>query len=434
MTIVTVAMFGAVAFTGVWGISLTYPARARADLVAQTDQASRHLAALIEEQPLTAPIPPRGGVSIMQVVDAAGRVVAATTELTGRRALTRAWPTGGDSQVQDRVCRPDGCMVVVGTSNPTSVYGPVVAYAAMPEPFLLRSPFLPMLLSGSAVLLVALVGWGAWYGTGRVLAPVERIRSGLQHISAQDLGRRIDVPDTRDEVAQLAVTANETLARLEEAVEHHRRFVSDASHELRTPITALMVRLESGLEDLDETEWRAAIKDVQRLADIVHDLLLMARLDAGAPPEQKPVDLAHLVEEEIARRSFRLSVTTDLEPGLCVRGNRLQLGRLLTNLLSNADRYGDSRMWISVRRWADRVVLEVLDDGPGIPAEMRERVFERFIRLEHTRSRDIGGSGLGLPIARDIARAHGGTLEVGDGPGARLILRIPQHRRSPPAK
>ncbi|TMR10382.1 HAMP domain-containing protein [Nonomuraea turkmeniaca] len=426
MTIATVTVFGAIVFSGVLVISLVYPAMARADLITHADGASRRLATTIDKTHFTGPIPPRDSVQIMQVVDASGRVVAANDGRASWQVLTQARPAEGDSRVQDRVCRPNGCMVVVGTSNPTSVYGPVVAYAAMREPFLLTSPFLPMLLWGSAAALVALMGWGAWYGTGHVLAPVERIRSGLEHIRAQDLSRRIDVPDTKDEVAELATTANETLARLEDAVERHRRFVSDASHELRTPIAALLVRLESGLGDLDEKEWRAAIKDAQRLSDIVHDLLLMARLDASAPVKHERIDLGQLVEEEIARRPSRLPMTIDVEPELHVQGSRLRLGRLLTNLLSNADRYGESRVWISVRECADQAEVEVLDDGPGIPLEKRERVFERFTRLEHSRSRDTGGSGLGLPIARDIARAHGGTLEVGSGPGGRLILRLPR--------
>ncbi|TMR08302.1 HAMP domain-containing protein [Nonomuraea turkmeniaca] len=427
MTIAAVTLFGAIVLAVVWAISLTYPVRARADLVAHADDASRHLATVIDKRPFTGPIPPWDRVYIMQIVDATGQVHAANAGPTGQRVLTRAWPTGGDSRVQDRVCLPDGCLVVVGTSNPTSVYGSVVAYAAMHEPFLLATPFLPLLLSGAAAVLVALLGWGAWYGTGRVLAPVERIRSGLEHFSAQDLSRRIDVPDTRDEIAELATTVNQTLARLEDAVERNRRFVSDASHELRTPITGLMVRLESGLEDLDEQEWRAAITCAQRLSDIVHDLLLMARLDARVETAMERIDLGQLVEEEIALRHFRLPVTTDVEPGLHVEGNRLRLGRLLTNLLSNADRYGDSRIRVSVTGQADQAVVEVQDDGPGIPEDMRERVFERFTRLDHTRSWDTGGSGLGLPIARDIATAHGGTLEAGDAPGARLILRLPRH-------
>lgn len=429
MTIATVALFGATVFAGASAISLTYPAQARADLAEQADDASRRLASTMGKRRLTGPIPPRNHVHIMQVVNASGRVVAANDRRTGLTALTRARPTGGDSRVQDRVCHPDGCLVVVGTSNPTSVYGPVVAYAAMREPSVLTSPFLPALLSGSVAALMALMGWGAWYGIGRVLAPVERIGSGLKHVSAQDLSRRIDVPDTRDEVAELAGIINETLARLEDAVERNRRFVSDASHELRTPIAGLLVRLEAGLEDLDEKEWRAAIKDALRLSDIVHDLLLVARLDAGAPVEQERIDLGQLVEEEIARRPSRLPVTVDMKPGLHVQGSRLRLGRLLTNLLSNADRYGDSRVWIVIRDCGGQAEVEVLDDGPGIPQEMRERVFERFIRLEHNRSRDTGGSGLGLPIARDIAKAHGGTLEVGSGPGGRLILRLPHHRQ-----
>ncbi|MFI7133808.1 sensor histidine kinase [Nonomuraea sp. NPDC050153] len=426
MTTAAVVVFGAVVLLGVLTISLTYPVRAREDLAEQAADASRHLALAIGERRLSGPIPSRNGVFIFQVVDSSGQVLAANTGLAGRPPLTRARPTGGGSQVQTRVCRPGGCMIVVGTSNPTSAYGSVVAYAAMREPFLLRSPFLPLVLSAFGAALVALMGWGAWYGVGRVLAPVERIRTGLERISAHDLGRRVDVPDTEDEVAELAATVNATLERLEDAVDRHRRFVSDASHELRTPITGLMVRLEAGLADLEESEWRAAIKDAQRLSDIVHDLLLMARLDAGVQPEHERIELGRLVEEEIARRPCRLPLTTDVERGIFVRGNRLRLARLLTNLLSNADRYGDSRIWVSVRGWADQAVVEVLDDGPGVPAEMRERVFERFTRLDHTRSRDTGGTGLGLPIARDIAKAHGGTLEIGDGPGCRMILSLPQ--------
>ncbi|MEV0233110.1 ATP-binding protein [Nonomuraea sp. NPDC050786] len=427
MTIATVVVFGAVLAAQVLAISLTYPVRARADLVDQADEASRYLAGFVGEHRFTGPIPPRKGVITMQVVDRGGHVLAANAALAGRPPLTRAWPAGHDMRVQDRVCPPGGCMVVVGTRNSASVYGTVVAYAAMREPFLLRSPFLPVLLSGSAAVIVALLGWGAWYGTGRVLAPVERIRSGLERISGQDLSRRVDVPGTRDEIAQLAATVNDTLARLEDAVERNRRFVSDASHELRSPITGLMVRLEAGVKYPDAADWQAAYDDARRLSDIVHDLLLMARLDAGAETAKERLDMGALVEEEVARRYSRLPLTMDVEPELFVRGNRLRLGRVLTNLLANADRYGDTRVWVSARGEADQVVVEVRDDGPGIPVEMRERVFERFTRLDRTRSRDSGGSGLGLPIARDIARAHGGTLEVGDG-GAqtRLILRLPR--------
>ncbi|MEV4170834.1 ATP-binding protein [Nonomuraea sp. NPDC049709] len=426
MTIATVALFGVLLMTGVAITMAVYPARARADLLDQAAAASRRLTTIVDTYRFPGPIPPQQGIGLLQIVDASGNVVAASRGLTGSPPLTRARPTGGESRVDARVCQPEGCMLVVGTSNRATVYGPIVAYAAVREPFLLRSSFLPALLFGPALLLLALMAWGTWYGVGRVLAPVERIRQGLERISAEDLSRRVEVPATRDEVAELATTVNDTLSRLEDAVERHRRFVSDASHELRAPITGLMVRLEAGLEERTEADWRAALDDARRLSDIVHDLLMMARLDAGATVAAERVDLGRLVEEEVARRTCRLPVTVEAEPCVFVQGNRLQLARLFGNLLSNADRYGDSFIRVSVLTRGNDAVLEVVDDGPGIPEELRECVFERFTRLNRTRSRDAGGSGLGLPIARDIARSHGGDLGIGEGPETRLILRLPR--------
>ncbi|MEV0995116.1 ATP-binding protein [Nonomuraea sp. NPDC050202] len=426
VTIATVVSFGLLILGGVTVISATYPVQARADLMEQAAKASRRVTMMIDDQPFPGHIPPQDSVGLLQVVDAEGRVVAASAALAGQPPLTSARPSGGDSRVNGRVCRPEGCVVVVGTSNRSTAYGPAVAYAAVREPFLLRSSFLPAMLYGSAAALVALLGWAAWYGVGHVLAPVERIRRGLERISAEDLSRRVEVPPSEDEVAELAVTVNDTLSRLEDAVERHRRFVSDASHELRTPIAGLMVRLEAGLEERTEADWLAVMDDAQRLADIVGDLLLMARLDAGTEIGRERIDLGRLVEEEVARRPARLPVTLRVEPGVFVEGSRLRLARVLTNLLSNADRYGDSAVRVSVRGSGDEAVLEVADDGPGIPEELRERVFERFTRLDRTRSRDTGGSGLGLPIARDIARAHGGDLRIEDGPETRLVMRLPR--------
>ncbi|SDH45961.1 sensor histidine kinase [Nonomuraea jiangxiensis] len=425
VTIATMVVFGIVLLAGVIVLLAAYPAWVRSQLTAKADRASRHLAMEVENHRFTGLIPPQGDVALQQIVDDRGHVLASNGGLVGRPPLTRVRPSGGDPLVRDRVCQSGGCMIVAGFGQRNTAYGPVVAYAAVREPFLLYSPFLPLVLFGSSALLLALMGWASWYGVGRVLAPVERIRTGLERISAEDLSRRIEVPATRDEVEELAATVNDTLGRLEDAVERHRRFVSDASHELRTPITALTVRLEAGLEGLDAEDWRAALDEAYRLSDIVQDLLLMARLDAGAQPPEERLDLGRLVADEIARRPARLPVTTDIEPGVHIRGSRLQLCRLLTNLLSNADRYGDTVVAVSVRACGDMAEVRVVDDGPGIPVEMRERVFERFTRLDRARSRDTGGSGLGLPIARDIATAHGGTLTVEEGPGARLLLRLP---------
>ncbi|MEU4696181.1 sensor histidine kinase [Nonomuraea dietziae] len=432
MTVATVALFGVVLLVGVVTICLTLPSWARAQLVDRADEASRMVTTLIDTRPIQGPIPSQGEVFLLQVVDAKGEVVAASATLEGEPPLTRAVPVGGDSRILDRVCRAGGenCLIVVGTSNRSTAYGPAVAYAAVRESAVLNVPLLAVILGAAALVLLALMGWAAWIGVGRVLAPVERIRSGLEQISATDLGDRMPVPDTGDEVARLAVTVNDTLGRLEEAVERQRRFVSDASHELRTPLTAMLVRLEACAVRPDPDECaqtlEEALGDARRLSAIVQDLLLMARLDEGTRPTEELLDLGKLVADEMDRRSFRLPFTACVEPRLMVRGNRLRLDRLVTNLLSNADRHGGQAVHVTVSRRGDEGVVEVHDDGPGIPEDQREAIFQRFARLDTARSRDHGGTGLGLAIARDIATAHGGTLRVGDSAkGARLVLRLP---------
>jgi signal transduction histidine kinase len=166
-------------------------------------------------------------------------------------------------------------------------------------------------------------------------------------------------------------------------------------------------------------------------------MLALARLDSGARPARDLLDLGRLVETELARHSPRLPVAARLEPGVLVNGNRLQLARVLDSLLTNADRHAAASVEVTVRAEGDDAVVEVSDDGPGIPPGDRDRVFERFTRLDTARSRAAGGTGLGLTIARDIAVAHGGSLRVADSPrGARLVLRLPlacePHRTDPP--
>jgi signal transduction histidine kinase len=435
MTVTAVAVFAVIQLVASAAISLSVPAWVRGELTARAELASHHVSTQIGDRSYPGPIPPHADVLLLQVVNADGRVVAASAVLRGRPPLTTARPAPGQSRVGARVC-PHGaeaCLIVVGTADRTTVYGPAVSFAAVRESIVLGPLLLPLVMTGISLLLLALIAWGAWMIVGRVLAPVERIRSGLEQISATDLGQRMPVPATGDEVARLAVTVNDTLGRLEDAVARHRRFVSDASHELRTPLTAMMVRLEDGLDHPDGDTVRCALDDATRLSAIVQDLLLMARLDSGTRVPTEVLDLGVLVAAEVARRPMRLPVETLVEPGLRVRGNSLRLERLLTNLLANADRYGESRVRVTVSRSPDgaHALAEVADDGPGIPAEQRESVFQRFTRLATGRSRDTGGSGLGLPIARDIATAHGGTLTAEDpapGSGARLLLRLPLTR------
>ncbi|MDN3268773.1 ATP-binding protein [Streptomyces sp. MA15] len=273
-------------------------------------------------------------------------------------------------------------------------------------------------------LLLGVVASVTWLVAGRALRPVEGIRREMAAITAsEDLGRRVPEPATHDEIARLARTTNATLAALETSVERQRRFVADASHELRSPIASLRTQLEvaaahPGLLDLD-----GAVEDTVRLQNLAADLLLLARLDAGERPADTRVDLAALAREEAAGRE---GVTVEAEP-VEVSGSRGQLGRVLANLLDNAERHARERITVTVRRESGWAVVGVADDGEGVAEADRERIFERFVRLDAARSRDDGGAGLGLAIARDVAVRHGGTLTAGAAPagGALFALRLP---------
>ncbi|MFE7647660.1 sensor histidine kinase [Streptomyces phaeoluteigriseus] len=285
---------------------------------------------------------------------------------------------------------------------------------------------LTVMLTGFPLLLAVVAGV-TWLMTRRALRPVEGIRREMAAITASaDLARRVPEPDTHDEVARLARTTNETLAALEAAVERQRRFVADASHELRSPIASLRTQLEVGAAHPELLDVPGAVEDTVRLQNLAADLLLLARLDAGERPVDTRVDLAALAREEAAGR---VRVTVDAEPAE-VSGSPGQLRRVLANLLDNAQRHAREAATVTVRREGGRAVVAVADDGEGVPEADRERVFERFVRLDAARSRDDGGAGLGLAIARDVAVRHGGTLTVRGTPegGALFELRLPAVR------
>ncbi|MET7538330.1 HAMP domain-containing sensor histidine kinase [Streptomyces sp. NPDC005507] len=286
---------------------------------------------------------------------------------------------------------------------------------------------LTVMLIGFPVLL-GVVGAVTWLVTRRALRPVEGIRSEMSAITAsQDLARRVPEPATHDEVARLARTTNATLAALETSVERQRRFVADASHELRSPIASLRTQLEVGAAHPELLDVDGAVADTVRLQELAAGLLLLARLDAGERPGEARVDLAALAGEELSQRpAGRVAVRTHLEP-VEVAGSRSQLARVVGNLLDNAQRHARSRVDIAVRAEGPWAVVEVGDDGAGVPEAERERIFERFVRLDDARARDDGGAGLGLAIARDVAVRHGGALTVRSSPaaGALFELRLP---------
>ncbi|MEN3534220.1 ATP-binding protein [Microbispora sp. ZYX-F-249] len=220
--------------------------------------------------------------------------------------------------------------------------------------------------------------------------------------------------------------------KLYRAIDWQRRFEADVSHELRTPIAGLRAQLEEarlhpGDIDVDDLLERA-LNDVERLQALVDDLYLLARLQAAAQPtEPALVDLGQLVQSELAQRTDRLDVKVRADPGVVVRGLDARLRRMLSELLDNAQRHAKTRVIVQVQRTTDTAELVVADDGDGIREEDRERVFDRFTRLDAARSRDRGGTGLGLAIVRNIAYGHEGQVHVERSPagGAAFVVRLP---------
>ncbi|WP_406202774.1 HAMP domain-containing histidine kinase [Kitasatospora sp. NBC_01560] len=334
---------------------------------------------------------------------------------------------------------------VTDTTGPTTPpLGPITVYV-LATPFAAEAALHtidPILQAGvpAAALLVALI---AWVATSWALRPVEAIRAELAEIGEHRLDRRVPVPRSCDEISRMATTTNATLDRLERAAVQQQRFVADASHELRSPIAALRTNLEVSLAHPERTDWPAATREaltsVERLQHLTEDLLFLARGGGAAPgAPDTVVDLAAVVRELADQYrpviGGRLTLRVDAPDPLPVRGSRIRLHRLVRNLLDNAQRHAESEVVLAARRTVHGCVVEVRDDGPGVPPADRVRIFEPFTRLDEARSRDAGGSGLGLAIAADIATRHGGTLRVAPSPrGARFALELPAARPAPAA-
>ncbi|GAA4374912.1 hypothetical protein GCM10023088_31460 [Actinomadura verrucosospora] len=407
------------------------------DLVRALARDNRRTATAIETGQLTLDISPTTD-SLQQVVNQQGQVVAATPRMRGRPRVRFPPPPPFEERRVGRVCGIDApgahCFVIVERRvglGPDALF--INSLAPAPGP-------LPRPVSGVLILLgipfiTLLAGYGTWLSVNRALLPVEGIRRELDEITATDLERRVPEPHRRDEVGRLAESVNATLDRLEEAVARQRAFVSDVSHELRSPLTALRMELELALSAPEDTDVPAALRAVlvntERLSAVVDDLLALARLDADrtASPMER-VDLTEITDQEVLRRPRRVQVTVLAEGPVVVRGGRSDLARLLTNLIDNADRHAAGEVTVILRTEKPATaVVEVIDDGTGVPPDDRERVFERFARLAEGRHRDAGGTGLGLAISRDIAEAHHGSLILTDRidgvPGARFVLRLP---------
>ncbi|GAA1507806.1 hypothetical protein GCM10009677_45600 [Sphaerisporangium rubeum] len=392
---------------------------------------------------------PYGHVDYLQVLDPSGQVVASTSGLGDKpRPIAHFAPDKGQEFAYEQVCDEvlPGCRMVVAHSVVVNgsnwlVYGSTTGIPPLVD------PRLAALLGLSAVVLTAATAIGSRRVLRSSLRPVEAIRTELDTISGRCPERRVPVPPGHDEISGLASSVNRTLDRLQVSLEQQRQFASDASHDLRSPITAMRAQVEDALLAPEESRLDVIgdnlLVSLDRLQAIVCDLLMVARLDAGTPGGREVIDLSALVTGELSARHTTKKIKPDVEPNVIVEGDPLRLARLLTNLVDNAERHADTAICVAVRKQAadpgdERfpsgvAVMEVLDDGPGVERDQWERIFQRFIRLPAAREKDSGGTGLGLAIARQIAELSGGTLTVEPSDqGARFVLRLPLSGASPP--
>lgn len=385
---------------------------------------------------------------VTQLVDAGGQVIASDAIATGMPAFVDVKIEPG-SRAEYRLAEitpgPEGISAFDQDEGPFVVVargvaltggdGAILVAASLDNAAEAVQQAIPLLVVGLPVL-VAIVGVLTWILTGRALAPVEEMRVQAGEISASELHRRLPVPSTNDELERLATTLNQMLSRLEDSAQRQRQFVADASHELKSPLAALRAMIDVGQRHPDSSAEARLAGDVrfevERMQRLVDDLLVLAQEDENAwagPKAMSEVELDRVVREEavsLTRRSGVVVDTGEVSPAVVI-GDEVRLAQLVRNLTDNASRFASGKIWIALRRHDGAVELSVSDDGPGIPREEWGRVFDRFVRLDESRSRVGGGSGLGLAVARSIARSHGGDLVVASSEygGATFRARLP---------
>jgi signal transduction histidine kinase len=397
---------------------------------------SRDIAATVADGAFPATLAvPRGDDNLVQVVDAAGHVVASSENIRNEQRFSRLQPDD-DGYAARSVSDLDGegPFRVVARRVRTKAGVLTVYVAGSLAPVDSSEDSLERLLLLGLPMLLLLVGATTWVVTGRALHPVEDIRREVEAIGGEDLHRRVPEPGTADEIGRLARTMNAMLGRLEHATDRQQRFVADASHELRSPLTGIRAQLEVDLAHPERADWESTERDVLvdtiRLQRLVEDLLALATADArpNDAAHRETVDLDEIVLSEARRLRSRSphEVDSSAVSGAQLLGNPDQLTRAVRNLLDNADRHAGTTVTVALIEHDDTVRLTVVDDGPGIPVEEQSRIFERFTRLDDARARDNGGSGLGLAITREVVTAHGGTIAIDNAPGARFTVALPR--------
>lgn len=431
-------------------VALLYTARS--SLIGQiTDNAearAHDVALLAEAGSIPDPIPGRGEELLVQVVDAGGRVLSSSASIDGQAPLVdmsllpddaRTFTVPSLAEAVDQEAWGEGGadegvpFLIAAVGARSSGQDVTVIVATSLNPISQLQDILTPLLAAGLPLIMLVVGLTVWLLTGRALRPVEAIRREAEEITATSLARRLPLPGTTDEIGRLAETMNRMLERLEVSAVAQRRFVSDASHELKSPIASIRTMLEVARRE-HPTDLERFLDDVlaedARLERVVRDLLVLARADEGVPlTRMSDIDLDDIVlaEAAVAERVSGKRVDLTGVGAARVRGDSGALASLVRNLLDNAARYATSAVWITLEARDSSAVLTVSDDGPGIPEAERERVFERFVRLDESRQRASGGTGLGLAVCRAIARSLDGDVRAVDPThaGASFEVRLP---------
>jgi signal transduction histidine kinase len=393
------------------------------------------ISAMVAENTIPNPLPV-SGTQVVQVVNDSGAVVSASVGADRLTPLLRP-PELARALSGQRISIPGSRAALNGTLRAIAVRaGPPSAtrsiIVAIPVNDIEQSQeVLRVTLLLAYIPLVVIMALIAWRVIGSTLRPVETLRSGAARISGSDQDERLAVPDSADEIRALALTLNDMLDRLAAARGRQRAFVADAAHELRSPLTSMRTQLEVAQHLGEGGELpRDLLPDVTRLSTLVEDLLLLARAgtDSNRPMVRESTDVrALLVTASRRYADARVPVSIADGPAVYANVNSEELRRVVANLADNAVHHATSHVDLAVRSEGAGVVLTVVDDGPGIPDHERERVFERFARLDDARGRDAGGSGLGLAIVRELLRRCGGSICLQDnpcGPGLAAVVRL----------
>ena len=445
---VAVLVVGIAAVFVMVGLILTARASLSSEIKFAAEARAQDIALIAKRGSLPEILPGRGEDLLVQVLDGTGKVVASSGSIRGQAALVATSVAPGVSRTfrvtslaeseadvaageRGTDTREPFLVAVLGV---TSSHGPatVLVASSLNAVQQLEDVTVPRLAVGLPLLMIV-VGFTVWLLTGWALRPVEAISSQAEEISASSLASRVPMPPSHDEIGNLAATMNRMLDRLEASATAQKRFIADASHELKSPgasiHTMLDVARQNPPEDLSPLLDDLSAEDA-RLERLLGDLLTLARFDENSTQaSREDVDLDDVVFREARSASRSPNISVDVSG---VHPTRLQadLGSvesLVRNLVENATRHARSTVWVAVHEVSGEAVLTVSDDGPGIAPEDRERVFDRFVRLDSARTRDDGGTGLGLAVCLALAHSAGGEIRVAEPlrGGATFEVRLP---------